>query len=320
MKILVTGGAGFIGRWVVEHLLAKQLDVWVLDDLSQGEEENLAELYPNPHFKKFIRGDVRRRDLLNQIFQEDFDLCLHLAATISVQESLDNPREAFETNVGGTFNLLEEARTTNTRFVLVSTCMVYQFVQGNSPIDENHPLLPLSPYASSKLAAENLTLSYYYAYHLPTVVLRPFNTYGPFQKGGGEGGVISTFLEQKLRNQPLHIYGDGTQTRDFLYVEDCADFIVKASLGEKACGQILNAGSGKDISIAKLASLIANESSPVRHVPHQHPQSEIQKMVCDFTKAKTLLGWKSAVSLEQGIIHTGKWIKKITTAKENPEW
>jgi len=123
--------------------------------------------------------------------------------------------------------------------------------------------------------------------------------------------VISTFLQQKLRNQPLHIYGDGTQTRDFLYVEDCADFIVKASLGDKAYGQILNAGSGKDISIARLASLIANESSPVRHVPHQHPQSEVQKMVCDFTKAKTLLGWKPRVDLEEGIARTREWIERI---------
>lgn len=221
MRVLVTGGAGFIGRWVVKYLLRKEFDVWVLDDLSRGEKENLAEFYSHPHFKKFIRGDVRRRDLLGQIFQEKFDLCLHLAATISVQESLDNPQKAFETNIGGTFNLLEEARAKNTRMVLISTCMVYQSTHGNRPIDENHPLLPLSPYASSKIAAESLTLSYYYAYHLPTLVVRPFNTYGPFQKGGAEGGVISTFLEQKLRNQPLHIYGDGTQTRDFLYVEDC---------------------------------------------------------------------------------------------------
>jgi len=235
----------------------------------------------------------------------------HLAASISVQESLDNPEEAFQINVWGTLNLLEEARVKNTRMVLVSTCMVYQSAQGNRPTNESHPLLPLSPYASSKLAAENLTLSCYYAYHLPTMILRPFNTYGPFQKGGGEGGVISTFLHQKLRDEPLHIYGEGTQTRDFLYVEDCAEFIVKASLGEETCGQIFNAGSGKDISIAKLASLIANGSSSIRHVPHPHPQSEIQKMVCDFTKAKTLLGWKPRVNLEEGIARTREWTEKI---------
>lgn len=310
MKVLVTGGAGFIGRWVVKYLLTKEFDVWVLDDLSHGEKENLAEFYPNPHFKKLIRGDIRRRNLLTEIFQEQFDLCLHLAASISVQESLNSPEEAFQINVGGTFNLLEEARATNTKMVLVSTCMVYQSAQGNRSIDESHPLLPLSPYASTKLAAENLTLSYYYAYHLPTVVLRPFNTYGPFQKGNGEGGVISTFLHRKLINGPLHIYAEGTQTRDFLYVEDCAEFIVKASIGEKTCGQILNAGSGKDISIAQLASLIANGSSPIHRVPHQHPQSEIQKMVCDFSKARALLGWKPRVSLEEGIARTREWIEK----------
>lgn len=294
----------------MKYLLAKEFDVWVLDDLSHGEKENLAELYPNPHFKKLIRGDIRQRNFLSEIFQEQFDLCLHLAATISVQESLNSPEEAFQINAGGTFNLLEEARATNTKFVLVSTCMVYQFVQGNSPIDESHPVLPLSPYASSKLAAENFTLSYYYAYHLPTMILRPFNTYGPFQKGSGEGGVIATFLHRKLINKPLHIYAEGTQTRDFLYVEDCAEFIVEASIREKTCGQILNAGSGKDISIAKLASLIANGSSPIHRVPHQHPQSEIQKMVCDFSKARALLGWKPRVSLEEGIARTREWTEK----------
>lgn len=308
MKVLVTGGAGFIGRWVVKYLLAKELDVWVLDDLSHGEKENLAELYPHPHFKKFIQGDIRRIDLLNQIFQEDFDLCFHLAANISVQESLDNPEEAFQTNAGGTFNLLEKARVKNTRMVLVSTCMVYQSAQGDRPMDESHPLLPLSPYASSKLAAENLTLSYYYAYHLPTVVLRPFNTYGPFQKTDNEGGVIPIFIARSLQGETLYIYGQGTQTRDFLYVEDCAEAVIKAALSDKVWGETINIGTGKDISLNDLALLIADNHNKVSHIPHIHPQSEIFKLVCDYKKARKLLNWNPKISLKEGIGKTRKWI------------
>ena len=194
MKILITGGVGFIGRWVVKYLLKEKHDLWIIDNLCNAKEDNLIELCSDPHFKKFIKVDIKNKDILHQIFQEKFDLCLHLAAAINVQLSLDNPKEIFETNVEGSFNILEEARRTNTKVILMSTCMVYDKAKNSQKIDENHSLLPRSPYAASKITAENLALSYYYSYGLPVAVLRPFNTYGPYQRIDGEGGVISCFI------------------------------------------------------------------------------------------------------------------------------
>ena len=310
MKALVTGGAGFIGRWTVKYLLKEKYDVYVLDNLSNGEEKNIAEFKQHPYFKGFVRGDILQRDLLRVIFEEEnFDICFHLASTISVQESLDNPLETFKVNIKGTFNMLEEARRKNSKIVFISTCMVYK--KGNlKPIDENYPISPLSPYAASKLSAENLILSYYYAYNLPVVILRPFNTYGPYQKGNSEGGVISIFIKQNLKREALNIYGEGTQTRDFLYVEDCANFIVKAGLSDKTTGKIINAGTGKDISINELAKLIAHDGDCIHHIPHIHPQSEISKLCCDYSRAESLLGWKPKTSLRKGIAKTREWIRK----------
>ena len=155
-----------------------------------------------------------------------------------------------------------------------------------------------------------MVLSYWYAYQLPTVVVRPFNTYGPFQKTGGEGGVIAIFLKKALKGEELFIYGTGEQTRDFIYVEDCAEFVVQAGYSDKVNGEIINAGLGRDISINDLALLIAEDEAKIKHVPHIHPQSEIMKLLCNFDKANRLLGWKPNHPLEAGIAKTKAWIEQ----------
>lgn len=313
-KILITGGAGFIGRWVVKRFL-QDSEVWVLDNLSNGSTDNIREFMYLPEFKKFVEGDIRDKNLLKELFQNRFDACIHLAARINVQDSIDKPSETFDSDVVGTFNLLEEARQSRTKFIFVSTCMVYDAATDNRRINEEHPVKAASPYAASKLAGEFLTLSYFHAYRLPTVVLRPFNTYGPLQKSTGEGGVIATFLRLTQTGADLHIYGDGKQTRDFLYVEDCAEFIARASSNDAAFGQVINAGSGRDITINDLASLIQTDKSKIKHVPHIHPQSEIYKLECDAARAKKLLGWAPGTSLEQGIGLTAKWLAGATIPK-----
>ena len=305
MRVLVTGGAGFIGRWVVKKLVDENHEVWVLDDFSNSLKENLDGLDVELEI-----GDVRDRKIVSKLFKNNFDVCIHAAAQINVQESLENPGKAFTVNVGGTFNILEEARRYNTRVVVIGTCMVYDMADSSKSINEKHPVKPASPYAGSKLAAEELASSYYYAYNLPVVILRPFNTYGPFQKSNMEGGVVSIFIKRYLEGKPLLVYGDGTQTRDLLYVEDCADFIVKASLDENAVGQVINAGSGKDISINDLALLICGDEKKMRYVSHHHPQSEIQKLVCDHSKAKGLLEWEPRITLGEGVERTKEWIKR----------
>ncbi|MNC48732.1 UDP-glucose 4-epimerase [compost metagenome] len=155
-----------------------------------------------------------------------------------------------------------------------------------------------------------MVLSYYYAYGLPTVVIRPFNTYGPFQKTGGEGGVVAIFLKNDLDKKTLNIYGEGTQTRDLLYVEDCARFVVAAGFSSAVDGEIVNAGLGEDISVNELALMIAGDPERIKHVPHIHPQSEIQKLLCNSAKAEKLLGWKPEASLSQGIEKTREWIRQ----------
>lgn len=309
MNILVTGGAGFIGRWVVARLLEEGHFVWVLDDLSNGREENLKTLKDNPNFKQFIHGDIKDSKLIKELFTHKFDICYHLAASINVQDSIDDPHTTFHNDVVGTFNILEKSREHKTKLVFMSTCMVYDRAHNEGGIRETASIKPASPYAGSKIAAENIVLSYYHAYDLPVTVLRPFNTYGPYQKTGGEGGVVAIFLKNTLEGLPLSIYGDGSQTRDLLYVEDCARFVVEAGYSEKADGEILNAGIGKDISINKLAELIVKDRKLIKHVPHIHPQSEIPKLVCDFSKAKKLLGWEPKYSLAEGLAQTEKWIK-----------
>jgi nucleoside-diphosphate-sugar epimerase len=309
MKILVTGGAGFIGRWVVKKLLEDGHEIWILDNLSNGRKENVDEFSGNPLLKDFIIGDIKDNELLTDIFKNKFDICYHLAASINVQDSIDDPKTTFYNDTLGTFNVLEQAKKHNTKITFMSTCMVYDKATDERGITEEHPTKPASPYAGSKIAAENMVLSYWYTYKLPAVVLRPFNTYGPFQKTNGEGGVVAIFIKNTLEGKTLNIYGDGTQTRDLLYVEDCARFVVEAGYSDKTNGEIINAGSGRDISINDLALLIVKDERLIKHVPHIHPQSEIQKLLCNYSKAERLLGWKPQYTLEEGIKKTREWIK-----------
>ena len=307
MRALVTGGAGFIGSWVVERLLQEGHEVWVLDNLSNGSEENVRTYHTHTGFKGFVRGDIKDNRVLEQLFKKDFAVCYHLAASINVQDSIDDPQTTFENDVIGTFNVLEHCRKHRVKMVFMSTCMVYDKATGSVGINESSPIKPASPYAGSKIAGENMVLSYFYAYGLPTTVIRPFNTYGPRQKATGEGGVISIFTNQALLGEPLLIYGSGEQTRDLLYVEDCARFVVATGLSEGVNGQIINAGLGQDITINELAYKICGNLNQVRHVDHIHPQSEILKLLCNSNKAKDLLGWEPQVTLEDGLSMVREW-------------
>ncbi|WP_172196396.1 dTDP-glucose 4,6-dehydratase [Saccharibacillus qingshengii] len=310
-NILLTGGAGFIGRWVAKKLLKEGHNVWILDDLSNGQESNIAEFRSHANLKEFVEGTILDEELLSTLFAEHrFDICYHLGASINVQDSIDDPRTTFNNDTIGTFYVLEQCRKYNTKVVFMSTCMVYDRCTDEMGINEEHPTKPASPYAGAKVAAENMVLSYYHAYGLPTVVIRPFNTYGPYQKTGGEGGVVAIFISNHLKGLDLSIYGEGTQTRDLLYVEDCARFVVSAGFSDSVNGEIVNAGLGKDISINDLAILVTGDSQKINHVEHIHPQSEIQKLLCNSNKATRLLGWTPEVTLEEGIERTKTWIQQ----------
>ena len=160
----------------------------------------------------------------------------------------------------------------------------------------------------SKLSGEALTLSYWHAFGLPTTVVRPFNTYGPFQRSVGEGGVVAIFTRLSLQGEPLRIYGDGRQTRDLLYASDCARFVCDALLSDAAIGRILNAGTGADVSVNDLAAAIEPDPSKIVHVPHIHPQSEIAVLRCDAREAARVLGWRPEVPLEEGLRRVRTWM------------
>jgi UDP-glucose 4-epimerase len=334
MKVLVTGGAGFIGRWVVERLLREGHRVRVLDDYSNGRRENLREFEGRDGFLGAVEGDIKNASLLRALFDEgQWDLVFHLAASIHVQKSIDDPEPTFRNDAEGTFRVLEEARRQyfvrngldpsaksfdfdrdvpklkdrRPRVACMSTCMVYDLA-GGAAIREDHPYRPASPYAASKIASDMLALSYYYSYRLPVTVVRPFNTYGPYQKSNSEGGVVSIFLKRDLAGEPLLVKGSGTQTRDLLYVEDCAEFVVRAALEPSAEGHVINAGTGADVSINELAAKCCSPSNRVEHVAHDHPQAEIAKLLCDARKAKEILGWTPRTSLDEGLAKTRAWL------------
>jgi UDP-glucose 4-epimerase len=339
VKYLVTGGAGFIGRWCVD-LLLKEADahVVVLDNYSNGRRTNLAEFTGDSRLS-VVEGDIGDGPLLDRIWQAHgpFDAVYHLAAKINVQESIDDPVPTFQSDVSGTVEVLERCRKQfmelnglsfggkfhlldvesqlkdlRPRVVLMSTCMVYSPALDRG-IDEKHPTRPASPYGACKIAAENIVLSYYHAYKLPTKVIRPFNTYGPFQKRNTEGGVVAIFIARDLAGQPLLVKGSGEQTRDLLYIEDCARFVVAAGKTAAGDGEIVNAGLGRDVSVNELARLVASPSTggkgvPVQHIVHDHPQAEIMKLLCDNRRAMDVYGWRPAVDLEEGIRRTRIWI------------
>ncbi|MDO8740186.1 MAG: SDR family NAD(P)-dependent oxidoreductase [Candidatus Woesearchaeota archaeon] len=309
MNALVTGGAGFIGRWVVKALLDKKINVFALDNLSNGRKENLDEFKENENFKGLIVGDIKNKKILSEIFKNKIDVCLHLAASINIHDSIVDPEATVQNNVFGTLNVLEEARKSKTKVVFMSSAHVYSEAKGRA-IDEEHPTKASSPYSASKIAGENLASSYWNAYGLPVAIVRPFTAYGPYQKGNSEGGVTSIFTQRCIEGKKLEVYGNGSQTRDLFYVEDCADFIVRAALSEKANGEIFNAGSGKDISMKELALFICKDSGKLAFAKHPHPQSEVGKMVCDYSKAKRILGWEPTTSLEKGLELTKEWLKQ----------
>jgi len=306
-KILITGGAGFIGRWVAKNLLNKGHKVWILDNLSNGFESNI-EKFKN-QLEDFIIGDIKDKELISKLFENNFDICIHFAAAINVQESIDNPEKSFNDNCLGTFNILEQCRKHNTKMVFASSALVYKTAGAGQKIAEQHLLNASSPYTASKISGENLVISYFKTYNLPIVILRPFSIYGPYQRKDSEGGVMSIFINNKLKGEPLEVFGDGRQGRDFFYIEDCAEFVARVCFSDKANGQIFNAGSGIEIKIKDLAKKIADNKIEIKFIKHHHPRAEIMNMRADSSKAEKILGWKPTTSLEQGIIKTTQWLK-----------
>jgi len=296
---LVTGGAGFIGSHVVEALVERGERVRVLDDLSTGRRENLAAVAGQVDL---VVGDVRDLAAVSQA-AAGVDVFVHLAAVASVQVSVENPRLALEVNVTGTLNVLEAARSVGARrFVLASSAAVY----GDHtalPLKEELAHRPLSPYAMSKAAGEGLCLAYTASYGLPTVALRFFNIYGPRQDPRSPySGVISIFVERMRQELPPVIFGDGRQTRDFVYVKDLVEAILLAGEREEAVGGVLNIAGGRETTVLQLAAtlnqVLGTDLTPTFGPPRS---GEVRYSRGDARRAQEKLGWQATTGLLDGL-------------------
>jgi len=300
-RMLVTGGAGFIGSHLVTRLLKEGFEVVVLDNLSTGSLENLKPCLENKNFR-FVKGSIIDEQAMREALK-DVEAVFHLAAITSVPYSVEYPDITREVNVDGTRRLLEGCLSTGVeRFIYVSSCAVYGEPE-YLPIDEEHPTRPVSPYAESKLEGERLCMEVQKAYGLKTTIVRPFNVYGPRMKGGRYGGVIACFIERLRSNRPPIIYGDGTQTRDFLHVWDIINALMLTLNSQKAIGEIFNVASGVATSIGQLAKLVTELSGVDGLKPLYRParNGDIKHSYADIRKAKAWLGYEPKISLKEGI-------------------
>ena len=300
-KILVTGGAGFIGSHLVGKLVENGTEVTVLDNLSTGKIENIEKHLQNRSVK-FVKGDVCNFGLVKKLVS-DVDSVINLAAIASVQCSVENPSLVNDVNVKGTLSLLKASLDSDVkRFIQASSAAVYGDAQ-KLPVHEEFKPMPLSPYAVSKLAAENYATVFNHVYGLETVCLRYFNVYGPRQAYNDYSGAITIFVNDVLSNRRPKIFGDGKQTRDFVFVEDVVSANVLALTEKSAIGEIFNIATGKATSINKLLQMLQRiigkrNLKPVYEEPRE---GDILHSYASIEKAKTLLGYEPTFSLEEGL-------------------
>ena len=302
---LVTGGAGFIGSHIVEALIAKGCKVTVLDNLSSGSESNLAAVKKNI---TFVEGDIRDRQVL-QNASESCDTIFHLAAVVSVPETIENPVDSALINDMGTLFVMQAARAKGVRRVVFSSsCAVY----GDDPrLPKNESMnpAPCSPYAVQKLTAEHHLRLGYDLYGLETVSLRYFNVYGPRQDPTSPySGVISIFMNRAVEVQTPVIFGDGNQSRDFIYVDDVVKANLLAATEAPGQGEIINIGTGADIRINRLWDMICTLSGNSRQPQYKPARSgDIYASVANINHAKSLLGFEIDYPFAKGLELTYRW-------------
>lgn len=300
-KVLVTGGAGFIGSHLVDRLMNEGYEVVVLDNFSAGKIENVQRHLGDQSFH-LIKGDVRNLEDVRKAVG-DADAVFHLAAIVNVPLSIEDPLLVNDVNVRGTLNLLEVSLKENIEwFIYISSCAVYGEAR-YLPIKEEHPIMPLSPYAISKLAAEHYCKIFYRIHGLKTVCLRFFNVYGPRQSEGPYSGVITQFIDELRQGKPPIIYGDGEQTRDFVYVEDVVEASMLVLQGQRCVGEVINVGTGKPTTVNELANVLMElfRETSVKSEYTSPRAGDIQHSHADINKAKTMVGYKPSVTLKEGI-------------------
>ena len=311
---LVTGGAGFIGSHLVDALLTEGADVRVLDDFSTGREENLDAAWRLAAVHggglQVIAGDVRDEVRMRDAVY-GCDAVVHLAAVASVPRSVEDPVGCNSVTHGGTVNALREAVDAGVpRFVLASSCAVYGD-PAELPVAETAPPEPLSPYAGAKLASEQACAGAADAGQIAAVCLRFFNVYGPRQDPGSPySGVISRFFAAAAAGEPATLYGDGGQTRDFVYVADVVAALRRALSRPPGGVSVLNVGSGRETSVAALLEQVEGVSG-VHLAPRREParEGEVRRSCADAGRARWVLGWEAGTELADGLAATWRWFR-----------
>jgi UDP-glucose 4-epimerase len=300
MRTLVTGGAGFIGSNLVDALVARGDEVAILDDLSSGRRENVnaaATLH---------EGDIRDGATVRRVVDEIRpEAVFHLAAQIDVRISISDPAYDARTNVEGTVNVLEAARQAGTgRFVFASTGGAIYGEEVEVPTPETGAALPMAGYGQSKFCAEQYLGLYRRLYGMSTIALRFGNVYGPRQDPHGEAGVIAIFCERLQRDEPLKVFGDGLQTRDYIYVGDLVEAIVAAGDGDVEGA--VNLGTEEETSVLRLIEILGELAGKPGLEPELHPArlGELQRSCLAVGKARDVLGWSAATGIEDGLRRT----------------
>jgi UDP-glucose 4-epimerase len=300
-QVLVTGGAGFIGSHLVDRLVAEGFDVLVLDNLWTGNLDNIRGPLEGKRVR-FVNGDIRDYQIVRDVMG-GIGAVFHLAGITSVLGSIQNPAATHEVNATGTLNILRagiEAKVT--KVIFASSCAVY----GDPlrlPIGEDHPTNPMSPYAASKLAAESYVRAFASTFGLKSVCLRFFNVYGPRQSQGDSSGVIPKFAKMLAENMPPVIFGDGEQQRDFVFVGDVVEALIKALNADEGVDETYNIGGGKAFSVNEIFNILRHrlgkDGIQADHVPAK--PGEIRSSVADIKKATEQLRFKPTVAFDDGI-------------------
>ena len=315
MKIMVTGSAGFIGSHLTEYLVEKGYDVVAFDRYNSNNHYGWLEQSKYKKKIKFILGDIRDFDSVNKAMQ-GCDGVMHLAALIGIPYSYISPTAYIKTNVEGTLNVLESAKNLKLKQVIItSTSEVYGTAM-KKKLSEKDELKAQSPYAASKIAADQLSLSYYRSFGLPIKIIRPFNTFGPRQSARA---VIPTIITQAITNKKIKI-GNLNATRDFLFVEDLCSAYEKILKSNKLFGEVVNVGVNSEISIknliVKISKILKIKLISVVEKQRIRPKkSEVNRLNCNNEKLKKLTNWKPKYKLDEGLVKMIEWIKKDNNIK-----
>ena len=288
----MTGGAGFIGAHLVDALVDDN-DVRVLDDLSAGSRSNIDDR------ATLVEGDIRDSEAVSRAM-EGVDIVFHEAAIIDVEASVEDPVGTDDANCDGTLQVLEAAKEADARVVVASSTAVYGQPE-TLPVEESDPKEPLSPYGLQKLTIDHYVRLYNELYGVETVALRYFNVYGPNQSDGGYAGVVSVFLDRARRGEPLVVHGEGTQTRDFVHVDDIVQANLLAASADVA-GEAYNVGTGSSITIYELAELVRDiTDSDVDIVHEEERDGDIEQSEASIAKARAQLGFDPNITLRDGL-------------------